>query len=164
MGQLVGGGSVAVAVGVSDMWQVTGDRWHVRFSVSLMQDFFTRVSQGCHMDGYPLCDIWKNIWQYKYGTVDPKTHQTAHVCTHLTVHSYLHLTLNQYIYILHKVYQAKVFLSSPSLSLDENMVYVRARAEPRSEIPLPFEPEPRSAWISNLLSRPCQAWLRFWAC
>ena len=27
--KLVGGGSVAVAVGISDMWHVIGDRWHL---------------------------------------------------------------------------------------------------------------------------------------
>ena len=30
MGELAGEGSVAVAVGVSDRWQVTGDRWHAK--------------------------------------------------------------------------------------------------------------------------------------
>ena len=53
------------------------------------------------------------------------------------------------------------FFSSPSSSSAQILIYVRARAEPSSEIPLPSEPEPSSARISHLLSSPSRAWLGF---
>ena len=48
-------------------------------------------------------------------------------------------------------------VSSPISSPALNLIYARAQAEPISEIPLPSEPEPSSARISNLLSSPNRA-------
>ena len=44
-GKLAGGGFVAVAVGVSDRWQVTGDRW-----------------RATHETWHITCDMWHMTW------------------------------------------------------------------------------------------------------
>ena len=46
-----------------------------------------------------------------------------------------------------------VFFFSLSLSLAQNRIYVRARAEPSLEIPLPSETEPSFARKSNLSAK-----------
>ena len=50
--ELAGGGSVAVAVGVSDMWQVTGDKQHItpdKKVYKLKLDFFVLVLLYTHV-------------------------------------------------------------------------------------------------------------------
>ena len=56
------------------------------------------------------------------------------------------------------VWSREFFSSSSSARI---LIYVRARAEPSSEIPLPSEPKPSLARKSNLLSSPSRAWLGF---
>ena len=60
-----------------------------------------------------------------------------------------------------RVYEPGIFFSSSISSPAQNLIYVRAQAEPSFEIPLPSEPEPSLARKSNLLSSPSRAWLGF---
>ena len=63
-----------------------------------------------------------------------------------------------------RVYRARNFLLSPNLSLIWNLIYVRARAEPISELPLPSKPKPSAAGISHLLLSPNQSQLKYPTC
>ena len=53
MGELAGEGSVTVAVGVSDMWQVTRDMWHLTHDTwHMTYDFFVLVLLSAHVERF----------------------------------------------------------------------------------------------------------------
>ena len=114
-------------------------------------------------------------------------HCNLHIFTHFTLHTAFCILTITYCTFTHFLYHPTHCIRNitqcthntahdlfvepelePSLRPDLcqspawDLIYVRARAEPSSEIPLPSEPEPSLARISNLLSSRSQAWLWFW--
>ena len=109
-----------------------------------------------------FCNSW-NCYTNRYSTIN--------VCSWIKIllcHSrreYLCMLIKLFLRIWKvrwsMLYQARIFFLSPSSSSARNLIYVRARSDPSSEIPLLSQPEPSSARISHLLLSPSRAWLGF---
>ena len=91
--------------------------------------------------------IWSHLWFLSQSTSTIFIHLGNSV-----VHCY---------YLTGCIEQVNYFLST-SISPARNLIYVRARAEPSSEMPLPSEPQSSLAWKANFLLSPSRACLRFW--
>ena len=98
VGELAGRGSMAVAVGVSDMWQATYDMWHLIFCFVLMllsaliekfcfsglQDFYTlfeKVKQlKCYTVAFTVEKIYLKAW-YKRNNLGGRVSVSQSVIT-----------------------------------------------------------------------------------
>ena len=107
LGKSSGEGSLAVAVGVSDMWQVSGDRWHI-FHIFLC--FLSVPTHALRNSMSPVCRIEnKCIWLNLANKINPKiSKQTVKVTKYSDLYT-IHFTLYNVNYSLYTMYNTLLY-------------------------------------------------------